>query len=140
VVFVDLKNNTQKIISNDKIEYKSLSFDEPGERLVYLAMADTSKVSEKSYDIRYYVAGADSAVILANRNASGLPEGWIFNGNASPSFSKDSKRIFVGVAPMQKPKDTTIVDFEMATLDIWHWKDPLIPTEQRSRLSREQKK
>jgi dipeptidyl aminopeptidase/acylaminoacyl peptidase len=138
VIFVDLMNNTQKIISREKMEYRSLAFDEPGERLVYLATADTSKVAQKVYDIRYYVAGADSAVILADRSASGLPHGWIFNEHAAPSFSKNSKRLLVGAAPMQKPKDTTLVDFEMASLDIWHWKEPLIPPQQLVQLKREE--
>jgi dipeptidyl aminopeptidase/acylaminoacyl peptidase len=137
VWFVNLKENTRKCISNEKVSYKSLSFDEPGNQLVYLATADTSNVKQKVYDLRYYFIGADSAVILANKEASGLPENWIFNENASPSFSKDSKRILVGAAPAQAPKDTTIVDFEMARLDIWHWKDPLTPPQQQVEMRRE---
>ena len=36
----------------------------------------------------------------------------------------------VGAAPPKQPKDTTIVDFEMAQLDIWHWQDPVIQPQQ----------
>ncbi|MFA7583688.1 MAG: prolyl oligopeptidase family serine peptidase [Proteiniphilum sp.] len=138
VVFVDLRDNAQKIISHQKIAYKSLAFDEPGNQLVYLATADTSKVLQKVYDLRYYFAGADSAVILVDRNASGLPENWIFNEHAAPSFSKDSQRILVGAAPAKAPKDTTIVDFEMARLDIWHWQESLTPAQQQIELKREE--
>lgn len=138
VVFVDLRDNAQKIISHQKIAYKSLAFDEPGNQLVYLATADTSKVLQKVYDLRYYFAGADSAVILVDRNASGLPENWIFNEHAAPSFSKDSQRILVGAAPAKAPKDTTIVDFEMARLDIWHWQESLTPPQQQIELKREE--
>ncbi|MCE5204750.1 MAG: prolyl oligopeptidase family serine peptidase [Porphyromonadaceae bacterium] len=138
VAYINLKNNTKKIISCENIEYKSLAFDEPGSQLVYLATADTSKLAQKVYDLRYYVAGADSAVILADRNASGLPEDWIFNEYAAPSFSKDCKRILLGAAPAKVPKDTTIVDFEMASLDIWHWQEPLTPPQQLVELKREE--
>ena len=140
VVFIDLRNNSQKTISTDKMEYKSLAFDEPGSQLTYLATSDTSKVKQQVFDLRYFKSGSDSAIIIADRNASGMPEGWIFNEHASPSFSKDGKRILIGVAPKQAPKDTTIVDFEMASLDIWHWQDRLIPPQQLAELKQEEKR
>ena len=95
-------------------EYRSLAFDEPGEQLLFLATNDTSKVEQKRFAVRYYRSGADSAIVLADHEAAGLPEGWIFSENASPSFSKNGERVLVGAAPRREPKDTTIVDFEMA--------------------------
>lgn len=138
VLFYDLKKNANKRISNGKAEYKSLAFDEKGEQLVYLVTRDTSKVEQKVFDIRYYKNGTDSAVVLASKKTSGLPEGWIFNEFSAPHFSKNGLRIIAGSAPKQAPKDTTIVDFEMATLDIWHWEEPFIQPQQLARLKREQ--
>lgn len=139
VLFVDLDKKTNKRISSEKREYKSLSFDEVGAQLVYLSTGDTSKVEQKVFDLYYFENGADSAHIIADRNAVGLPEGWIFNEHASPSFSKDGSRILVGTAPRQEPKDTTLVDFEMADLDIWHWQDPLIQPQQLAELNRKKR-
>ncbi|MGI6574103.1 MAG: prolyl oligopeptidase family serine peptidase [Fermentimonas sp.] len=140
VEIFDLVNNTRKTISSDPKEYKSLLFDEPGEQLTYLATGDTSKVKQKEYDLHYYSAGSDTARVLANRSALGLPEGWIFNEHASPSFSKNGERILIGAAPKQPPKDTTIVDFEMAKLDIWHWRDPLVQPQQLVELRSEERR
>jgi len=140
VLFFDLNKPEKKLISGEKREYKSLSFDESGSQLVYLSTGDTSKVEQKVFDMRYFEKGADSARIIADNKATGLPEGWIFNEYASPSFSKDGKRILTGAAPRQEPKDTTLVDFEMATLDIWNWQDPLIPPQQLVELKRESRR
>lgn len=140
VEFFDLENNTRKVISSDFKEYKSLSFDEPGQQLAYLATGDTSKVEQKVYDLRYYANGEDSARVLADQHASGMPEGWIFNEHAAPSFSKNGARVLVGAAPKQAPKDTTIVDFEMAQLDIWHWEDPLVQPQQLIERRREERR
>ena len=140
VLFIDLKNNSRKTFSHDKKEYKSLAFDETGTQLTYLATGDTSKVKQQVFDLRYFKNGSDSAVIIADRNTSGMPEGWIFNEHASPSFSKDGKRILIGVAPERPPKDTSIVDFEMASLDIWHWQDRLIQPQQLVELKQEEKR
>lgn len=140
VIFIDLNSMEQRIISNDRRTYQSLSFDDPGTQLLYLSTADTSKVEQKVFDLRYFNTGADSARILADRDAAGLPEGWIFNAYASPSFSEDGERILIGAAPRREPEDTTLVDFEMASLDIWHWQDPLIPTQQLVELKREERR
>lgn len=140
VLFVDLDKYAKKRISNEKAEYKSLSFDEEGEQLLYLATKDTSKVEQKQFDIRYFSSDADSAIILANKTSVELPNNWIFNEHSNPYFSKNGKRVIVGSAPKQTPKDTTIVDFEVASLDIWHWKDPYLQTQQLKNLSRELKR
>ncbi len=140
VEFFDLDRNSSNTISLDKLEYRSFSFDENGKQLVYIATADTSKVEQKVFDIRYYQTGADSAIVVADRDAEGLPDGWIFNENASPSFSKNGRRIIVGSAPGKEPKDTTIVEFEMAQLDIWHWQDPLVQPQQLAERGREERR
>lgn len=135
VIFIDLENFDKKLISNEKAEYKSLRFDDAGEQLVYLSTKDTSKIEQKVYDIRYYKHNADSAIILADTTIANLPKNWIFKENSYPYFSDNGKRIIVGSSPKQAPKDTTIVDFEVASLDIWHWKDPYLQTQQLKSLS-----
>lgn len=139
ILFYDLKNNISKQITSEKAEYKSLSFDEAGKQLIYLTTSDTSKTEQKAFDIRYFKAENDSAVVIAGKNTAGLPDKWIFNEYASPRFSKNGQRIIVGAAPKQEPKDTTIVDFEMATLDIWHWKEPLIQPQQLAERGNKQR-
>ncbi len=137
VLFFNLKNGTKKQISAEKREYKSFAFDETGNQLVYLFTADTSKTEQKVFDVRYFKNTLDTAVVLASESPSGMPESWIFNENSKPSFSKNGERILLGAAPKQMPKDTTLVDFEMATLDIWNWKDPVVQPQQLSRLKSE---
>ena len=138
VLFYDLEKNNSMRISNENAEYKSLAFDEEGKQLIYLATRDTSKVEQKVFDVRYFRNGNDSAVVLADRNASGLPEKWIFNEFSAPGFSKNGEWIILGAAPKQVPKDTTIVDFETAALDIWHWQEPLIQPQQLVELKNKQ--
>ncbi|WP_298646662.1 prolyl oligopeptidase family serine peptidase [uncultured Proteiniphilum sp.] len=140
VLFYDLKKNISTRISNEKAEYKSFAFDENGEQLLYLATRDTSKIAQKIFDVRYFRSGNDSAIVLGDRNASGLPEKWIFNEFSAPRFSKNGERVILGAAPQQAPKDTTIVDFETAALDIWHWQEPLIQPQQLSELKNRQRR
>ncbi|MDD4729339.1 MAG: prolyl oligopeptidase family serine peptidase [Dysgonamonadaceae bacterium] len=140
VIFIDLNNYTKKRISNQKAEYKSLMFDDAGDQLAYLSTKDTSKVEQKVFDLRYFKFNTDSAIVLADTNSIDLPANWIFNENSSPYFSENGKRIIIGSAPRQAPKDTTIIDFEVASLDIWHWKDPYLQPQQLKSLSNDLKR
>ena len=137
VLFIDLKKDVKKRISNEKAEYKSFAFDEEGTQLVYLATKDSSKVEQKSFEVRYFRVDADSAVIIADKETQGLPPNWIFNENSAPSFSKNGERIIIGAAPKQMAKDTTIVPFEVASLDIWSWKDPVVQPQQLLEVKRD---
>lgn len=139
VLFFDLKRNMRKRISNEKATYRSLSFDEKGDQLVYLCTVDTSKNEQKAFDIRYHHNENDSAIILAAGNAIGLPDGYIFDENAAPRFSENGERILIGVAPLLPPKDTTIVEFETASLDLWHWRDPLVQPQQLAERKRKER-
>jgi dipeptidyl aminopeptidase/acylaminoacyl peptidase len=140
VLFVNLARNERKRIANENTEYIALAFDEKGEQLVFLTSNDSSKVEQKAFDIRYFKIGADSAVVIADKNVRGLPDGWIFNEFSTAIFSRNGERILVGSAPKLPPKDTTIVDFEMARLDIWHWQDPLLQSQQLVELQRERRR
>lgn len=140
VLFIDLNNFALKRISNEKAEYKSLRFDDAGDQLVYLSTQDTSKIEQKVFDVRYFSNKADSAIVLADTSTMKLPNNWIFNENSSPYFSKNGKRIIIGSAPRKATKDTTIVDFEVASLDIWHWKDPFLQPQQLKYLADELKR
>jgi hypothetical protein len=49
--------------------------------------------------------------------------GYTVSDNATLQFSKNGGKLFFGVAPVQPARDTLLVDFELARLDIWHYKD-----------------
>ena len=61
---------------------------------------------------------------------------WTLTETSKIFFSKDGKRLFTGIAPLTPPKDTTIVDFETAQLDIWNWDAPYTPPQQLKSIER----
>ena len=67
-------------------------------------------------------------------------DGWTLTENSGIFFSRDGKRLFTGIAPLIPPKDTSIVDFETAKLDIWNWDAPYTPPQQLKSLERTLKK
>lgn len=120
---------------------KNLVLAEDGSQMAFVAERDSSaKAVQKFYKLWYHRAGADSARMIADRNASFVAKGWSISENANLAFSKTGKRLFFGTAPIMPPKDTTVPDFEKATLDIWHYNDDYLQTVQLKNLDRELKR
>src|SRR5690606_26030730 len=86
----------------------------------------------------YYTPGQDSAIIIASRTTNGVPDGWYISGDGAIRFSKNGEKLFFGIAPIPRVKDTTLVEFEHAKVDIWHWKDDYLQSQQLANLKREQ--
>ncbi|MGO1242704.1 prolyl oligopeptidase family serine peptidase [Sphingobacterium sp. JB170] len=129
---------TKKKISSGKGNYKSFTFDDAFSQLTFLADKTPEKSLLKEFNLYYYTANQDTAVVLANRHSTGMPQNWFVSGHGELKFSKSGTRLYFGLAPIPKVKDTTLVEFEHAKLDVWHWKDEYLQPMQLANLKRDQ--
>ena len=93
-----------------------------------------TKDLEKFYKLWYYKEGMDSAGILAEKTSVGMQVGMTISEYANLEFSKSGKRLFFGTAPIQAPKDTSLVEIDLVKLDVWHYNDDYLQTVQLNRL------
>ena len=140
VLLYNTADGNRKMLSSGKGTYKNFAFDSKGKQLVYTAERDSAKADPKIHRLYYYTTAMDSASIIANEQLQGMPSGWAVSENYAPRFSENGKRLFFGTAPIPEPKDTTIVDFEVGKLDIWHYQDDYLQPMQLKDLSKEQKR
>ncbi|WP_349317010.1 prolyl oligopeptidase family serine peptidase [Chitinophaga sp. MM2321] len=120
--------------------YKQFAFDEKGAQAAYFGIRDSSKAAQQNYQLLYFKPGQDSAYIAADKTSSGIPSGWSISANSLIYFSKDGQRLFFGTAPVLPVKDTSIVDFEVAKVDIWHYKDDFLQPMQLKNADKELKR
>ena len=136
----DLAKKSQQKISNGKGTYKNISFDDLSQRLVFLADKSNEKALIKDFKVYNYNWQTDTATVLIDKQNNGVPKNWYVSGDGNLSFSADGNKLFVGLAPIPKVKDTTLVDFEHAKVDIWHWQDESLMTQQLVNVGRERAK
>ena len=138
VVLVDLGNMQKKTISTGGNDFKNYSFSEDGSQVAFVAERNARpKDLQKFYKLWYYKEGMDTASMIADKNSVGMRIGMTVSEFGVTSFSKTGKRLFFGTAPIQAPRDTTLVEFENAKLDIWNYKDDYLQTVQLNRLQRD---
>lgn len=138
VVLIDLGNMQKKTISTGGNDLKNYSFSEDGSQLAFVGERNAKpKDLQKFYKLWYYKEGMDTASMIADKNSVGMKIGMTVSEFGITSFSKSGKRLFFGTAPIQAPRDTTLVEFENAKLDIWNYKDDYLQSVQLNRLQRD---
>lgn len=131
ILWVNTANRVADTVFTAFNDVKSMATDEEGKQLAFLAERDSStKALQKFYTLYYFEDGMDSAKRRVHRNSSEMTKGFSVSENSFLTFSKDGKKLFFGISPIRKPKDTTLVDFETARLDIWHYNDDYLQPQQ----------
>lgn len=119
-------------------DLKSIAFNDDATQVAFVAERDSvSKALQKFYKLYTYKPGTDSARLRVDRKTSGVPGGFSVSENSNLTYSKDGKKLFFGLAPIRRPKDTTLVDFETARLDVWHYNDDYLQPQQLVQLNAE---
>ncbi len=141
VLLYDMITAKSKVLSKGGNDFRNFAMTDDGSTIAYLAERDAQpKDLQKFFRIWTYRTGMDSAVVLLDRYTTGMRLGMTISEFGSLNFSKSGGRLFFGVAPIPVPRDTSLVDFEHAKLDIWNYKDDYLQTVQTipSRLRAEQ--
>lgn len=140
VFLLNTEKNTLKTLVKTKGNYKTFVFDDEDEHLAFLGETSPEKNEIKDYNIYFTSLNLDTAQVLIDKEAEGMPANFVVSGDARLNFSKDGSKLFFGIAPEKKPKDTTLVEFEHAKLDIWGYKDDYLQTVQLKNVDRDLKK
>ncbi len=133
----DIEKDAVKTVSSGRGNYRNPIFDEAGKQLAFTAEKNPEKAQVKPFKLYYYNTTKDSAEVIAAPGSAGMPEKWAVSGDGRVYFSKNGSRLFFGTAPIPKPADTTLVDFEHAKLDIWNYKDDYLQPQQLNTLQRD---
>ena len=141
VRFYDFPAGLDSELSSGKEEYASLLFNDADDKLLFTATDEKEdSVGTPAYSIflteetvvskatrRSPAVKTVSTSEILPDHAEGLPEGWLVSSETSPRFSNASSRIIMELYRQYPAKDTTVVDFEAAGLDIWVWDSYNLP-------------
>lgn len=134
------EKGTLKTLVKEKGTFKGFVFDDEDEHLAFLGETSPEKQEIKDYSIYFNSSSLDTAQTLVEYDIAGMPAKFAVSGDGRLEFSKDGEKLFFGIAPIKKAKDTTLVDFENAKLDIWGYRDDYLQPMQLKNADREGKK
>jgi dipeptidyl aminopeptidase/acylaminoacyl peptidase len=118
--------------------YKSLAFDESGERLAFLAATGEDYLADPQvWTLYVWQAGDAQAKAIARDGSAGLADGWAVSANRAPQFSESGRRLWFGSAPRAEREPEELPEDERVTVDVWAWTDDLIQPMQLEQLEEE---
>ena len=109
----------------------------------FVTSDDSLKAKKPSHKLQVYDLKKKSVVVELDKSAVKLENSRI-SPDASLRFSEDEKRLFFGVAMDYKEysyeDDSTLLDEDRVSLDIWGWQDDEIQPMQLKNKAQEEKK
>ncbi|MCC9168581.1 S9 family peptidase [Pontibacter harenae] len=126
-------------IDTGRASYLGLGADKAGEQLAFMATEDTLGTEIRNFSLHLWNSKSNKKQLVADTVSKGMPAAWMVSENGSLRFSDDGKRLFFGTVPRPKhyEKDTTKLEEDKVSLDIWTYKDPLIQPMQQKQQSRD---
>lgn len=140
VFLLNTEKGTLKTLVNGKGSFKNFVFDDESESLAFLGERSPEKAEIKDYFVYYNSPSLDTAQVLVDNDIPGFPAKWAVSGDGKLNFNKEATKLFFGIAPIKKPKDTTLIDFEHAQLDVWSYKDDYLQPMQLKNAEKESKR
>lgn len=132
----DVSTREQSVVSDTCVYHSLPKYAFSGDKMLFLASQDTaSSGSKKCYLWQLKRGERKAQQLLAPTDVQNMPAGWGISEHGAPYFSRDGKRIFVGISPYIAPNDTTIVSFESPSLDIWNYDAAELPPMQKANKS-----
>jgi len=140
VLLYNIPLNTIKTLVTAKGNFNGFVFDEDEEQVAFVGETSPEKAEIKDFNVYYNSMSLDTAQILVDNEMDGLPAKWVVSEHGKLTFSKEGNKLFFGIAPIKKLKDTSLVEFEHAKLDIWGYKDDYLQPMQLKNTDKEAKR
>ncbi len=135
ILVANIADTITKVISKNFNTATGLVWHEDGNKLAYLIEQDsTDKALQKNYTLAYYENSFDSAKRIVTRSHTSLPNAYTIGGDRKLNFSKSGNILEFGIQPILPAKDTSLPEFERASLDIWHYADANLQSVQLKNL------
>ncbi|MCH6234243.1 prolyl oligopeptidase family serine peptidase [Cognataquiflexum rubidum] len=142
IFLFNLKTGESKTIDEGKTDYISMVFSPENKLLAFLATEDSTKSKKPYFDLFLFDINKEKNQKIASKGTAGI--NGMVSKNGRLFFSNDENRLFFGTSPdyiaYQYEDDSTILDEERVSLDIWGWQDAEIQPMQLKNKSREENK
>ena len=136
----DVENGKTLDVLGGEGRYRNLAIARDGSSLAFLSDVATYK-DDVPHDAAYVVdlrAAKPAAVKIVDAGTGGLPADTTPNTNGKLTFSRDSKRLFLGTAaaPTPMPSGTPVP----SAVDLWTWHDGILQSQQKHDADTERKR
>lgn len=142
IYWYDLKKGTLQNLhaGKSKYKYRGLAISEDGTQASFLLDTDTTKAPNHFFKLYHWKAGDNQAAVLVDAQHARVPANWFVSEHATPDFSKDGSKLFLGLMPKPLVQDTLKLEEEIVKVEVWNWRDSVLYTQQNTGLEAERRR
>lgn len=129
-----------KLLTETKGLYKQLAESEDGLHWAAILDPDTTKKALAKNHHLYYWKNTETPKLIGDTLTEAKSYFPLISADFEPYFSKDGNRLFFGKTPRGILKDTTRLEEDIVSLDVWNWKDNRLMPQQLVNLKNDLKK
>lgn len=141
IYILDLSTGARRALDNSRDRYARLIWSDDGDALAALRGSTPDGMVERE---NVLVAFTDATGDRPSRfevpaNVAGLNDGWVLSEKDNLVFSEDGDRLFIATKPqVEELEEWDDEGLPLADVNIWHWNDDRIQSQQQQQLSRDQ--
>jgi len=140
--YVDLVTGSRRALDNAKERYSRLAWSEDGAAIAALRGETPEGKTERANSLITFVGlddGTPQSRVFAADGGAGLAAGTVVSEHAALTWSDDLSTVFVGTkAQNDEMEDWSEEGLPLADVNIWHWADDRIQSQQQSQSSQDQ--
>lgn len=144
IYLLNLTTGLSKQLSEGLTSYLNISFSPQSKYLAFVATDDSLKAKKPVHSLYLSATSTGTVEEIAAQNSAGILQNGRISGDAALKFSEDEKLLFFGTAKEYQSfdyeDDSTMLDEERVSLDIWGWQDAEIQPMQLVKKSQNEKK
>ena len=137
---VDLNTGARRGLDNSKERYARLTWSEDGRSIAALRGTVPEGLVERANRVIAFSgigSGAPARFSFAP-DGDGLEDGWVMSEKGQLVFNEDASMLFVATRPQdEKLEEWSDEGLPLADVNIWHWQDDRIQSEQQRALGRD---
>ncbi len=141
VLYYDMTNDTLRRCAEVKGTILNLTTSSQGDVVSFYS--DTSaqeKDRNRTWDFHLCTL-TDTTIAMTNIDYhSKLPQGWNLSTDRKLRFSPEGRFLYFGTSPRPFEGDTTRFPSEIPEVEIWHYQDQILYTQQKVKVDEEQKR
>lgn len=107
-----------------------LAINNNATQAAFIIDTDTTDVLYRPYQLYHWNKDNAAVTEILDSNSPILPDNFDVSHDKKPLFSDDGSRLFFGVNPQLLLQDSSKLEEEIVNVEIWHYKEPKLYTQQ----------
>jgi len=140
IFHLDWQTKRTTTLYQQKAKFEQLTISEDGNQVAFLVDEDTTEIFHRPFDLRHWKTGATAARKILGHNSPFIPKDLRLSEHGKVSFSSNGNRLYFGIAEYFAEPDTTLLEEDIVSVEVWTTKDDRTYPQQLNRKKSDLKK